>query len=169
MLPLDDDRWGQLTTFFEEPKHLPKVLRTWLESIGLNHEEGIYNRELFDLFLHQATITNAAFAVVPWLVQVCKEGRTNLRGQYLIDVALVEANRLEYGVCGNRRKTAPYPEWLMSDYHNAILDARKLVEEMIQVEQNDEIKFGLTALKPALYGNSGLAWSQWTGGSIGAA
>jgi hypothetical protein len=70
MLPLDDDRWEQLTTFFEKPEDLPKTLAIWLASIGSEQEGTIYREDLLDLFLHQVTITNAAFAVVPWLVDV---------------------------------------------------------------------------------------------------
>ena len=66
MLPLADERWGQLTTFFGKPEDVPKVLEEWLASIGFDQEETIYQRDLFNLFLHQGTITNVAFiAIVP--------------------------------------------------------------------------------------------------------
>src|SRR5688500_9541152 len=111
MLPLNDDRWKQLTTFFGESENLPSLISDWLKSIGSDKEEIVYERDLLDLFLHQATITNAAFAVVPWLVHVCKEGITKFQVEYLTDVALVEANRLKYGVYYNREATEEYPEW----------------------------------------------------------
>ncbi len=88
-------RWRELTTFFGTPQELPKVLAQWLASVGFDVEELLYQRDLFHLFLHQATISNAAFAVVPWLVHVCNEGKTRFRVEYLTDVALVEANRLQ--------------------------------------------------------------------------
>ena len=163
MLPLDDDRWGCLTTFFGEPEDVPKVLRQWLASIATDPEEEstIYRRDLFDLFLHQATITNAAFAVVPWLVDVCKKGETSNRVEYLTDAALVEANRLKYGVYYNREGTDAHPEWLMTAYHQSISEARNLVDEVIEAEPDEERKQGLVAMKPALFGNADLAWSQW--------
>jgi hypothetical protein len=161
MLPLDDDRWGYLTTFFGKPENIPKVIDEWLASIGFDQEDTIYHRDLIDLFLHQATITNAAFAVVPWLVHVCKKGDTRFRVEYLTAVALVEANRLKYGVYGNREGTEVNPGWLMTDYKQAIIEARNLVDDAIEAEHDEERKYGLVAMKPALYGNADLAWSQW--------
>jgi hypothetical protein len=161
MLQLDDDRWGYLTTFFGKPDEVPQVLRVWLASIGTDQEDTIYRRDLFDLFLHQATITNAAFAVVPWLVHVCKREKTPWRAEYLTDVALVEANRLKYGVYANREGTEETPAWLMVDYHRAIAEAREIVDDVIESEGDKEWKRGLVAMKPALYGNAELAWSQW--------
>lgn len=161
MLPLDDDRWGCLTTFFGEPEDVPKVLREWLLSIGSDQEDTIYREDLFDLFLHQATITNAAFAVVPWLVHVCKKGDTRWRVEYLTDVALVEANRLKRGIYFNREGTEPCPEWLMLDYQQAMIEARDLVDDTLEAEHNVGRKQGLVALKPALHGNADLAWLHW--------
>ncbi len=161
MLPLNDVRWGHLTTFFGYSEDLPNVLGEWLGAIGFDQEYLIYGRELFDMFLHQATITNAAFAVVPWLVDVCKKGVTPFQVEYLTHVALVEANRIRYGVYGNREGTEAYPEWLMADYTQAIIEARDLVDDVIEAEHDVERKHGLIAMKPALYGNADLAWSQW--------
>ena len=161
MLPLDDDRWSRLTTFFGEPENLPNVLRQWLASIGFDEEDTIYRRDLFHLFLHQNTITNAAFAIVPWLVHVCNTGQSKYTVEYLTDVACVEANRLKFGVYGNRKGTEEYPEWLMVDYKQAIVESRNLVDDVIEAEQDHERKHGLVAMKPALYGNGNLAWHQW--------
>ena len=161
MLPLDDEKWKDLTTFFGESENLPLVLGKWLEAIGSDQESIIYSEELFDLFLHQVTITNVAFAVVPWLVNVCKQGSTEFQVEYLTDVALVEANRLKYGVYCNREGTEEYPEWLMSDYHQAIMDARDLVDSVIQAKHDESSQHGLIAVRPALFGDADLAWSQW--------
>lgn len=161
MLPLDDDRWGHLTTFYGKPEDLPKVLEEWLASIGFDQEDTIYHRDLFDLFLHQATITNAAFAVVPYLVDVCKRGETRFQVEYLTDVALVEARRLQNGVKGNREGTEENPEWLMADYKQAILESRNLADDVIEAEHDEERKRVLVKMKPALHGNAALAWSQW--------
>jgi hypothetical protein len=161
MLSLDDDRWERLTTFFASGKELPSVLKQWLASIGSDEEATIYGRDLFDMYLHQATITNAAFAVVPWLVDVCKKGNTRHRVEYMTDVALVEANRLKYGVYFNRKGAEEFPEWLMADYHQAIVDARDLVDDALAAERDEEWKHGLVKLRPALDGDAELAWSQW--------
>lgn len=161
MLALDDDRWQQLTTFYGEPKDVPRVLDDWIASIGFDQEDTIYRRDLFDVFLHQATITNAAFAIVPYLVHACRTSRTKYRIEYLTDVALVEANRIKHGLYFNRQDTEAYPTWLMPDYHEAIIEARNLVDDAMDDEPDAERKRGLVAMTPALYGNAELAWSQW--------
>jgi hypothetical protein len=163
VLSLDNEKWKLLSPFFGEPEDLPLVLGKWLSAIGSKQEINIYRDDLFDLFLHQVTITNAAFAVVPFLVAVCKKGDTKFQIEYLTDVALVEANRLKYGVYGNREGTEKYPEWLMSDYTQAILEARNLVDGVIMAEQDENNKTELVAMKPALFGNADLAWSHWRG------
>ena len=134
MLALDDERWSRLTTFFGEAKDLPEVIRRWLSSLQTEEERTIYLRDLFDLFLHQNTITNAAFAVVPWLIAVCKEKRSTNAIEYLTDVACVEANRLESGVYYNREGTEEAPDWLMADYHQAITESRALADDAINME-----------------------------------
>jgi len=161
MLSLNDEKWKDLTTFFGESENLPIVLRKWLQSIGSDQESSIYFEELFDLFLHQVTITNVAFAIVPWLVHVCKKGITEFQVEYLTDVALVEANRLKFGVYGNREGTEEYPEWLMSEYRQAIMEARNLIDGIIAAEHDENRKRGLVAMRPALFGDADLAWSQW--------
>ena len=161
MLSLNDDRWRFLTTFFGKPDELPTVIGEWLASIGSDQEQTIFYRDLFDLFLHQATITNAAFAVVPWIVDVCKKGETKYEVEYLTHVALVEANRLKSGLYFNRQGTEEYPEWLMSDYKRAIIEARELVDVVIEGTLDETAKRFLFAISPALFGNAELAWSQW--------
>lgn len=79
----------------------------------------------------------------------------------MTDVALVEANRLEHGVYFNREGTQESPEWLMADYRQAITEASKFVDEVIDSEQDEERRRFLVALKPALHGDAKLAWSQW--------
>jgi hypothetical protein len=160
MLSLDDDRWERLTTFFGSPKKLRKAVRRWLASVNSNEEETSYRHNLFELFLHQGTITNAAFAVVPRLVDVCKRQATKHRVEYLTDVALVEANRLKYGVYFNRKGTEENPEWLMPDYHQAIVESRDLVENALDADHDEYGKRSLVQLKPALYGDAELAWFQ---------
>lgn len=161
MLPLDDDRWKHLTTFFGQSENLPSSIEGWLKSIGSEQEETVYFRDLAELFLHQATITNAAFAVVPWLLHVCKGGVTKFQVEYLIDIALVEANKLKYGLYYNREGTEEYPDWLMLGYQQAIAESRNMVDKVIEAEQNKDKKHGLVALRPALFGDADLAWSQW--------
>jgi hypothetical protein len=74
---------------------------------------------------------------------------------------LVEANRLKYGVYFNRNGSEEFPEWLMPDYHQAIVAARDLVDDALDAEQDEDCKRALMNLRPALHGDAGLAWSQW--------
>ena len=71
MLQLNDLRWKELTSFFGEAADIPVAIDKWLVSVGSENEEEVYDEDLFDLFLHQMTITNAAFAIVPWMMHVC--------------------------------------------------------------------------------------------------
>lgn len=163
MLALESPRWAELTTFFGSPEDVPVILGEWLNAIGSDRELGVYYDRLFDVLLHQATITNAAFAIVPWIVDVCARGVTKNSGEYLADVALVEANRLESGVYFTRPGTAPLPDWLMGDYSQAIAIARGLAEDALAGPLDDSVRQGLIWLKPALYGNAKLAWKQYFG------
>jgi hypothetical protein len=161
MLPLDDDRWALLTTFIGNPQDLPKVLAEWLTSIGFDHERTLYREDLFDLFLHQGTIANSALAVVPWLVDVCVRRETGYAVEYLTDVVLVEARRLKSATHWNRDGTDQYPEWIIADYRQAMVESRNLVDVVIESEHDTERTRGLRALNPALYGNADLALSRW--------
>ena len=49
----------------------------------------------------------------------------------------------------------------MLNYQQAIMAARNLVDEIIEAEHNEDRKRGLVAMKPALFGDADLAWSQW--------
>jgi hypothetical protein len=68
------------------------------------------------------------------------KGKTRHRVEYLTDVALVEANRLKYGVYFNRKGAEEFPEWLMPDYHQAIVDARNLVDDALKAEHDEDWK-----------------------------
>ncbi len=53
----------------------------------------------------------------------------------------------------------------MADYQQAILEARNLVDVVLEAEHDNERKQGLLAMRPALYGDGDLAWVQWRGES----
>ena len=161
MLSLDDNRWEELTSFFGESSEIPEALETWLTNVGTEEEEEVYYEYLFELYLHQLTITNAAFAIVPWLLHVCAKGETRHRLTYITHIAVVEANRLEGGVYYNREGTIEVPEWLMSDYHEAVRKARDVASDLIKLDPSKAKEAGLLAIQPALEGNAKLAWKQW--------
>lgn len=150
MLPFDDPRWNELSTFYEG--NLSSVVREWSMAVGFDQEAEIYHR-LFDLYLHQNTITNSAFVVVPYVVKYCRCLPPNDRASYLIDVATVEYCRLRLGCWDG----SPELEWAMPDYHDSINAAQELVEDVLDKRIDSELRKELRSLQPVLYGNLKLA------------
>ena len=150
MLPFEDARWNELSTFYDDD--LALVVRNWSMAVGFDQESDIYHR-LFNLYLHQNTITNSAFVVVPYVVQYCQALPPNDRAIYLIDVVNVEYCRLRYGC----HDGSPELEWAMSDYHDSIKIAQSLVENVLDEEIDADIDVELRSLQPVLYGNLELA------------
>jgi len=161
MLALTDPRWASLGPFFGEGADIPRAIERWLGSMGTDAEQDAYFDHLFELFLHQETITDAAIAVVPWLMHACTQLETRHRAMYLAHVAMVEANRLEYGVPRSAAGSAGLFDDLMPDYRAAIGQARAMADDLIGLRPEDATEHGLVALRPALHGDAGLAWKQW--------
>jgi hypothetical protein len=157
MLPLDSPRWSELDVFFGESEQAPIVLKKWIDAIGFDQERTIYERGLYQLFLHQGTITNLAFAVVPWIVEHCRHAEISNRMEYIADVALVELNRLTCGVHYVRDGGDTEPEWLMADYKHAIEQAQTIAEDLMDEAVQEERRSHLWRMMPALFGNAELA------------
>jgi hypothetical protein len=157
MLPLDSPRWQELDPFFGQSEGVPKALGEWWQAIGTDFEVPIYSRQLFDLFLHQGTIRNVSFAVVPWLVAAVTEAESRRAAAYITDIALVEWNRLVHGIHGSRsegRPGLPPPDWLADDYRAAVEAAGPLAEELLDGPLSDHERVELWMHYPALFGNS---------------
>jgi hypothetical protein len=152
MLPLDDPRWCQFETFFGEPCELPGVIRAWLAAVGTEDEETIYCRDLGEIFLHQGTIVDAAYAVVPWLVRVIEGGKSPHRAWYLDDVIAIERYRIYYEILWDRDRVGGkvvVPDWLRIDYERAIVRARDFVGELVgpgRAEPEDALAFARAIL-----------------------
>lgn len=158
MLPLDDPRWQELHPFFGRPEDVPGMLADWWQAIGTDYEELLYTRDLFDLFLHQGTITNLAFAIVPWLVAAATTEGSRQPVRYLTDVALVEWRRLHNGpYAPPGRPGEPPPDWLADDYRAAIEVAGPLAEDLLDGPISEHERKELWTLMPALFGNDKLA------------
>lgn len=157
MLPLDSPRWSELDTFFDRPDKVPKVLAEWLDAIGFDQEMTIYLRDLHELFLHQATTTNVAYAIVPWLVNNLSRSELHNQASYLTDVGFVELRRLTVGVYFVRDGGEAEPSWLMPDYHAAIQQAQTMAEDVLDEPVPEEVRTALWSLMPALFGNVELA------------
>jgi hypothetical protein len=84
-LPLDSPRWKSLKAHFgnaavdTELAAVPKLLERWHRAVGTYAEEYEYD-PLFESYLHQLTILDVAYAVVPHLVTRLSElDRTGCR------------------------------------------------------------------------------------------
>ena len=117
-------------------------------AVGFDQESDIYHR-LFNLYLHQNTITNSAFVVVPYIIKHCQTLSPDDRAIYLIDVATVEYCRLRHGCWDG----SPELEWAMQGYHDSIEIARQLVEDVLHEGIDSELDSQLRTLQPVLSGN----------------
>lgn len=147
--------------FFGKGAELPQAIEVWLESIGSDSELDAYHDDLHERFLHQDTICAASIAVVPWLVHACTRLDTDHRALYCAHVALVEANRLAYGVGSTEPGGDELLESLMPDYRAAIERARVMADGLAERHPVEAAAVGLLALRPALHGDATLAWAQW--------
>ena len=99
-LPLSSPRWATLKAHFDnaakdgdEVAAVTKLLRRWERSIGTYAEE--YEHDpLRESYLHQGTILDVAYAVVPHLVVQLPRLDPDRRAEVLDDLALVDAIRL---------------------------------------------------------------------------
>jgi DNA-directed RNA polymerase subunit F len=98
-LPLESTRWRELKAHFgnagqdTELPSVPTLLRRWHEAVGTYGEEYEYG-DLRESFLHQGTILDVAYAVVPHLASRLSELDPDRRSEVLEDIAVVEAVRL---------------------------------------------------------------------------
>lgn len=99
-LALNSKRWRTLKAHFgnasedtEEIRSVPKLLARWARTTKTYAEEYEYD-PLRESFLHQGTILDIAYAVVPHLVEQLAHLEADRRIEVLDDVAEVEAVRL---------------------------------------------------------------------------
>lgn len=156
MLPLDSPRWTELDTFFGEPKNTPHVLAEWVDSVGFDQETTNYE-ELHELFLHQGTITNTAYAVVPWMINHLSRSDRNQQACYLHDIGLVEFRRLTCGLHFLRAGGDSEPSWLMPDYQEAIRQTQSMAEDALDQALPEELRKMVWSVLPALFGNAVIA------------
>jgi hypothetical protein len=130
-------------------------LRDWWDATGFDQEAENY-RALMNQIMHQGDITDAAYALVPYLVWLCQRGATRLAVEYLTDIAWIETMRLS-------PDPPAMPDFLAFDYQEALKLVPDLVDDAIDQTDDAEQTWGLEALKPALHGNAKLALKQWTG------
>jgi len=98
-LPLTSKRWQTLKAHFGNAGHdgdevpaVPKLLRRWVRTVGTYEEEYAHD-PLRESYLHQGTILDVAYAVVPHLVLQLERLDDDRCSEVLDDLALVDAIR----------------------------------------------------------------------------
>jgi hypothetical protein len=149
MLPLDSPRWKSFSTYFGTPEQVPQRLASWRQSIGSPDEESQWC-DLWEQFLHQGTITDAAYAAVPHVVWELDRVEPRKRFDYLVELALIESARQTDG--GAPALAAD----LADSYHAAIREACRLSVMLLSLEW-PKIEFRyLTSILASLHGHGGL-------------
>lgn len=149
MLPLDSPRWKSFSTFFGSSEQVPMRLAAWRQSIGTLDENAKWT-ELHDTFLHQYSITDAAYAVVPHVCQELARLESKWRIKYLVELALIDSARQR----GWSESTRPCD--LSDSYHAAISDARRFSVELLTLELPPIDFRSLISVLAVLHGHAGL-------------
>ncbi len=55
------------------------------------------------------------------------------------------------------------PDFLFEDYQHSMTSVPDLIEAVLDSNGDADRTWGLSALKPAVFGNARLAFQQWTG------
>jgi hypothetical protein len=98
-LSLQSLRWRTLKAHFGNAgtdgalPAVPTLIERWHRAVGTYAEEHDY-RDLFESYLHQQTILDIAYAVVPHLASRLEELDPDRRREVLDDLAVVEAVRI---------------------------------------------------------------------------
>ena len=139
MLPLNSRRWCTFKTYFGKAADLPERIHRWQRAIGEADEKSLWH-DLWEMFLHQFTITDAAYAVTPNIVAELQRVAPAERFDYLVDVGLVEAAR--------RKEKAPrLPDDLAEEYHAAIRQARGFAISCLSLElPKEEFRYLISTL-----------------------
>lgn len=149
MLPLDSPRWKSFLTYFGTPEQVPQRLASWRESIGSRDEERQWS-DLWEQFLHQFTITDAAYAAVPHVVRELDRIEPRKRFDYLVELALIESARQT-----DAGSPALAPD-LADAYHAAVSSARRFAVELLSLEWPKlEFRYLMSVLA-SLHGHGGL-------------
>lgn len=97
-LPLESPRWKSLAAHFNNAgvdgriPAVPTLLARWHHCAGTYAEEDAYG-DLFESYLHQRTIQDVAYAIVPHLVSHLEKLDPDRRAEVLDDIAVVEHYR----------------------------------------------------------------------------
>jgi hypothetical protein len=141
MLSLDDSRWDGLTGGYRSPFD-PRPLLAKLET---ESDTAIVWHELWDELHHQGDVGEASYAAVPHIVSIYRKRRAADWNTYAI-VAVIELARTE-------GKNPAVPEWLASDYFQAIQELAETGSvEVLRTEEQEAIgaMLGIIAIAKGL-------------------
>lgn len=138
LISLDSPRWKAFKTYFGSSQDLPRRIAAWMASIGGPDEERKWD-ELWEQFLHQGTITEAAYAVVPYVARELAHVAPHDRLMYFVQLGLIESAR---------QSSAPeIPDDLAASYHAAVAElGRVSVESLLGTWDKPDFRFLLGAV-----------------------
>ena len=130
-------------------------VRAWLRSVGGPDEVETFD-DFGDAVMREGDTHVGAYALVPYMVDVCRMGRTPLVIDYLTIAGMVELNRL-----ARRPGTPEVPGFLLGDYLRAVRDASELVSPAIRGAGRSLRTWGLRSVRPVFVGDWELAMKYW--------
>ena len=90
------------------------AVREWLLAVGMSDEMEKYDA-FGDAIMRDGDVSEGAYALVPYMVDVCRRERTPFVVDYLTIVGMIELNRL-----ARIPGTPDVPEYLLEDYSRAV-------------------------------------------------
>lgn len=148
MLPPNSPRWRTLKTFCYSGVELRDQVQRWRDAIGTADAKRVH-LELRDFFLQQYSITDAAYAVIPHLVEELERLPPKERISCLIDVRLTE-------LATYSPHLPPMPADLEVDYSVALKKAKPIAERCLSLKLSKENFRYLIAVICILRGHAGL-------------
>jgi hypothetical protein len=126
MLPLDSPFWDELNTQFGKARELPAQILRWQRAIGQPEEESCWD-DLWSQFLYELQITDAAFAVVPYVAGELERVAPDRWLDYLWVLEHVEIARLKADAPG-------LPPALANAYQAAIKQAQRMATQALSLD-----------------------------------
>jgi len=124
VLPLDDSRWGELTTAYGSGLEVPGLLRR-LSSEGVpavpkSYWDGCPWTMLWATICHQGTVYTASYAAVPHLVRLASQAAPDARARLIDLITYIEMGRAW-------RSAPPVPAFLEAGYLAALEELREIL------------------------------------------
>lgn len=128
MLRLDDDRWNHVTGGYKTPFD-PRTLLGLLETCS---DVGTVWQQLWAELYHQGDVGDASYAAVPHIVRIYRQRGVIDWNAYAM-LAIIELAR-------TGGKNADVPEWLASDYFEALQTlAETGLAEITRTDDHDTV------------------------------